>query len=128
MGIAVTEGVTQAERDTGIPKTTIQYWTHDPEFAQLRTTAREVVAEQFWMGIQIGIAQVAQGLAGDAPLRDKADATVKLLEKYLLLKGEATTRSETRDLTEHLPDHERQALADAVDAWLRETADDLPSP
>jgi len=116
-GIAVVEGVTAAERATGIPKETIQYWTTKPEFAQLRTTAREIVADQFWIGIQVGIEEVIAGLRSDAPLNHKADALRTLAERYALLTGGATARTELRDISGTFSD------ADVVIA-LR-TADDL---
>lgn len=98
VGIAAVEGVTAAERDTGIPKTTIQYWTEKPEFVHLRTTARETVIEQLWIGIQVGIEALTAGLQGDAPVNHKAAAFQALAERYALLNGEATTRSENREL------------------------------
>lgn len=121
-GIALVEGVTEAERQTGIPKQTIDYWTSKPEFGQLRTTARETVAEQFWVGIQVGLREVTKGLEGDAPLREKADALRTLGERYALLTGMATSRSETRDLTAGMDDHEKAALRKVIDDVL-ETAE-----
>jgi len=102
-GIAVVEGVTAAERVTGIPKETIQYWTQKPEFAQLRTTAREAVIEELWVGLQIGVRELSSGLAGDAPLHHKAQAFIALAERYALLSGDATSRTESRELHD-LPD------------------------
>ena len=113
VGIAAVEGVTAAERETGIPKTTIQYWTEKPEFVHLRTTARETVIEQLWVGIQVGIEALTAGLQGDAPVNHKAAAFQALAERYALLNGEATTRSENRELYDR-PDHElRDGLREA---------------
>jgi hypothetical protein len=104
VGIAVVEGVTEAERQTGIPKTTIDYWQNMPEFVQLRTTARETVADQFWAGIQIGLREVVKGLqADDVPLRDKHAALGTIYDRHALLTGGATGRTESRDLND-LPD------------------------
>lgn len=114
-GIAVVEGVTAAERVTGIPKTTIQYWTEKPEFAQLRTTAREAVIEELWVGLQIGVRELSAGLAGDAPLHHKAQAFVALAERYALLSGDATSRTESRELHD-LPD---SAYIDAIHEAVR---------
>ena len=119
VGIAVVDGVTAAERVTGIPKTTIDYWMDKPEFVQLRTTARETVVEQLWVGIQVGIEELTKGLRGDAPVNHKAAAFDSLAERYALLNGEATTRTENRDLLEGRSDHEKEALADAIDEWLK---------
>lgn len=127
VGIAAAQGVTEAEVQTGIPKTTIHYWLRQPEFAPLRTTAREIVAEDFWVGVQVGIEEVSKGLRNpDISLRDKALALGVVYDRFALLTGLPTTRSETRDITEKLDDHERDALADAIDAWLQERVDARP--
>ena len=102
-GIAIVEGVTQAERDTGIPKETIHYWLDKPEFAHLRTKTRDEVAAQLWAAIQIGIKEVAKGIVGDAPLRDKSVALGILYDKHALMTGGATGRTENRELHD-LPD------------------------
>jgi hypothetical protein len=108
-GIGAVEGVTEAERQTGIPKETIQYWLTKPEFAQLRTTARETVVDQFWVGIQVGLEQVVAGFKGDAPLKDKASALGTLYDRHALLTGGATGRTESRDLTGTISDSELSA-------------------
>ena len=113
VGIATVDGVTAAERETGIPKETIQYWTHKPEFAQLRTTARETVIEQLWIGIQVGIEVLTAGLKSDAPLNHKADALRTLAERYALLNGEATTRTENRELHDKSDDELRDGVREA---------------
>ena len=100
VGIAVVEGVTAAERSTGIPKQTIHYWTEQPEFGQFRTTARETVIDSLWIGVQIGARELVAGLQGDAPLHHKAAAWQALTDRYLLLSGEATSRSEHRDISD----------------------------
>ena len=103
VGIAIVDGVTAAGRVTGIPKQTIDDWTKRPEYRQLRTTAREAVVEQLWVGLQIGVRELAKGIAGDAPLHHKASAFSALAERYALLSGDATSRTESRELHD-LPD------------------------
>jgi transposase-like protein len=125
-GIALVEGVTEAERQTGIPKQTIDYWTQMPEFGQLRTTAREVVADRFWAGIQVGLAEVVKGLKGDAPLKEKAHALGVMYDRHALLTGGATGRTESRDLSSR-SDHERALLSDVIDAELARRLTD-PEP
>ena len=114
-GIAVVEGVTEAERQTGIPKETIQYWVTKPEFAHLRTTARDQVADEFWVGIQIGLEQVIAGFTGDASLKDKAMALGTIYDRHALLTGMATSRSESRDLTGTMPDADLIAAVTEAD-------------
>lgn len=119
VAIAVVEGVTETERKTGIPKETVQYWVTRPEFAHLRTTAREVVIEQFWVGIQVGLQEVVKGLQSDAPLNHKADALRTLAERFALLNGEATTRNES--LMSGMNDHERDTLKGVILRAVTET-------
>jgi len=110
VGIAVVEGVTEAERQTGIPKQTIDYWQSKPEFGHLRTTAREVVVDQFWIGLQVGLREVLKGIESDAPLKEKSDALRTIADRYALLTGSATSRTESRELND-LPD---SAYIDAI--------------
>lgn len=110
VGIALVDGVTAAERQTGIPKQTIDYWQSKPEFGHLRTTARETVVDQFWIGIQVGLREVIKGIEGDAPLKEKADALRVMADRHALLTGGATGRTENRDLSD-LPD---SAYVDAI--------------
>src|SRR5688500_17942752 len=95
----------EAASDTlGIPQNTIRYWLDKPEFAELRTKTRDAVADEFWTAIQIGLEEVANGLRGDAPFRDKAVALGILYDKHALLTGGATGRTESRDLTGTISD------------------------
>ena len=123
VGVAMVDGVTAAERVTGIPKTTIQDWTKRPEYVQLRTTARETVAEGMWVGIQIGVRELTAGLTGDAPLHHKASAFQALADRYALLTGGATSRTESRELND-LPD---SAYVDAIHEFRHLTGTGSPS-
>ena len=108
-----------ASESLGIPRRTLGYWTTLPEFAELRQKTREDVADMFWGAVQIGVDQVAIGLLDpDAPLRDKSVALGILYDKHALLTGQATSRSESRALTEDMDDHERDALRTAIDREL----------
>lgn len=120
MGIAVVEGPTEASRQTGIPKQTIDYWQDDPLFGQFRTRARDDVMAEWWAGIQLGVRSLIEGIQGDeAPLRDKAQAIDVLARNYQLMSGAATSRTEHADITAHLDDHEVERLNDAIDEWLK---------
>jgi hypothetical protein len=128
-GIAMAEGVTEAERQTGIPKETIHYWLRQPEFAHLRTTARETVAEDFWAGVQIGIDEVTKGLRDpNVPLKDKAIALGTIYDRFALLTGSATSRTEHRELLADFDDHERDAMAEWLRELARERLDADPAP
>lgn len=120
VGLALVKGQRAASEETGVPLTTVHDWVHRPEYEQLRTTAREDVAAQMWAAAQLGIAEMVKSLQDPrTPLRDKTDAASMLTEKYLLLRGEATTRTEHRDITDELTPEQKDALADAIDEWLR---------
>ena len=118
VGIALVDGVTKAGEVTGIPKTTIDYWLDKPEFVQLRTTARDAVIQQLWVGLQVGVEVLTSGLRGDAPLNHKAAAFDSLAERYALLSGDVTSRSETKAITAGLDDHEKEALRAVLDQIL----------
>ena len=113
VGLAVMEGSKAAHERTGIPRQTIDYWLTSPEFGLLRQKSRDEVAEQMWAVIQMGVVEIAKGIRGEAPLRDKVVAVGVLYDKHALLTGMATARTESRDLTGTLSD------ADIIDA-LRE--------
>lgn len=105
-------GQAQAARDLGIPKRTLGEWFHDPKYAAMREESRDKVGEAFWTGVQIALDAVMADIAsGDASLRDKAVALGIVFDKWALLTGNATSRTESRDLTGTLSDRE---LVDAV--------------
>jgi len=93
-----------------------------PEFATLRARTREEVAELFWVVVQEGVQEVRKGLNSEEPLRDKAQAIGILYDRYALLSGQATSRTEHRDLTASLDDHERATLRDLIEGALAEPA------
>lgn len=129
VGLALAKGQTAASEELGIPLSNVHRWYKRADLADLGSTARAEVAEAMWTAVQVGVSQMVHGLEDPkTPLRDKTDATSMLAEKYLLLTGGATSRTETRDLTDSLDDHEREALADAIDQWLTERgADTAPA-
>jgi len=121
----LTSAAAAAEK-TGIPRKTIAYWLDDPEFAPLRQKTREEIAEG-----SIVLAQLAQDAltkkikAGEVEPRDLATIYGIAVDKGQLLAGQATHRSETRELDAGLEDHERTLMRDAIDAELerRKAAD-----
>jgi transposase-like protein len=114
-------GVVVASEQTGIPATTIEYWLHKPEFAAFRTRTREELADEVKVAAHLAWKRVAETLPTMEP-RDAIFAAEKASTILQLLSGEATARTETRALTDSLDDHERAALADAIDGWLKERA------
>ena len=125
VGVALAVGVSEAERRTGIPKNSIQHWVTRPEFVQLRTSARAMVLEQWWAGIQEGAVSLMADMTGTAPLRDKAAAFSALVDRYALLAGEATSRTESKTLTDDLDDTEKQRLRDWIDGLAAATSPEV---
>jgi hypothetical protein len=107
VGQALATSGKAASEALGIPMTTISYWMHHPDFVELRNKAREDVADEMWVTIQIGVREVARAFPDPtATLRDKALALGILYDKHALLTGAATSRTESRDLTGTLSDAE----------------------
>ena len=111
-------GAEQAAEATGIPRTTILYWLDQPEFVALRQKTREEKRD----GYRVIIAKAQQRLVELIPQMEPRDLTVLLgvaQDKDLLLSGDATTRSETRDTTNDLDPDTRRRIA----RWLDERMD-----
>lgn len=104
-------GVVATEKSTGIPESTIRYWMDKPEFAEYRAKAREDLKDEITVVAHLAWQRVAEGLQrGDMEPRDALFAAEKATTQYLLMSGEATSRSETRSVTDDLDDTERERL------------------
>ena len=119
---AAASSVLAAAQETGIPRTTIAYWLEQPEFAELRQKTREEAAD----GWKVILHRAQERIMDLIPSMD-ADQIMVLggiaTDKSQLLTGGATSRTETRDLTADLDDHERAALKDAITAELAKRAE-----
>lgn len=114
-------GVVAASEQAGVPESTIRYWAHKPEFAEYRAKAREDMAEEVGIVAHLAWQRVAEALrAGTLEPRDALFAADKATTLYQLVTGEATARSETRDVTDTLDDHERDALRKVLDEVMAE--------
>lgn len=117
-------GVVQAERQTGIPESTIRYWMDNPEFAEIRAKTREDLAEEIRTVAHLAWSRVAQALAsGEMEPRDAIFAAEKATTLQLLMRGEATSRTENVSITDGLDDHEKSALRDAIVGELARRSD-----
>ena len=123
VALAAVEGVTEASRISEVPKTTIQYWTEQPEFAQLRTTAREKVEEAFNVAIQVGLRALMSNWQ-QASLKDQAYALGVIYDRHALMTGSATSRTESRELND-LPD---STYVEAIREFEAITRAGSPSP
>ena len=110
-------GVVATEKATGIPESTIRYWMEKPEFAQYRAKAREDLKDEITVVAHLAWQRVAEGLEkGTLEPRDALFAAEKATTQYLLLSGEATSRTESKTLTDGLDDTEKQRLRDWIDS------------
>lgn len=108
-------GVVAAQDSTGIPESTIRYWMDQPEFAEYRAKAREDLKDEITVVAHLAWQRVAEGLhSGHMEPRDALFAAEKATTQYLLMTGEATSRTETRSVTDDLDDDERERLR----AWI----------
>ena len=111
-----------AAKSTGIPETNIRRWRDDPEMAQYSAKTREEIAEDA-RALSARVLESIRERLGEFDPRDLSVLFGILTDKSQLLAGQPTERTETRDITATLPDHEKDALADAIDEWLKERAD-----
>lgn len=118
-------GVVQAERQTGIPESTIRYWAAKPEFAEIRAKTREDLADEIKIVAHLAWKAVGAALeAGTMEPRDALFAAEKATSLRLLMSGDATERTETRDITDVFDDHEKSVLGDAIRDELARRADE----
>ncbi len=109
----------EAAEKNGIPPTTVQYWFDHPDFAAVRAKTREDLAEESMAMAHTVLGQIKARLNEFEP-RDLSVLYGILTDKGQLLSGAATSRTETKDITETLDDHERQALRDLLTGILAE--------
>jgi transposase-like protein len=107
--------VAAAAQANGVPESTLRYWMDDPKFADLRAKTREEAATGFRV-----LMHAAQARLFDLiPTMEARDLTILLgvaADKGQLLSGEATSRTETRSVTDDLPDDEKRRLRDWIDS------------
>ena len=108
---------------TGIPLTTIEYWVDQPQFGILRQKTREDLAEGSILLAKLAQTELQRKVqSGEVEPRDLAVIYGIAIDKGQLLTGEATQRTENRDLTAGLTDHEQEAMADLLKRAIEEQA------
>lgn len=117
--------VAAAAEQTGVPESTLRYWMDDPKFAELRAKSQEERAEGFRVLSLLAIQRLST-LVDQMEPRDLIVLAGVATEKAQLLSGHATSRSETREATAGLADHEKVALRDAIDGWLAGRSESVP--
>ena len=124
VGNAEVIGIRPAARKARVPESTIRHWRVTPEMAQLRAEKREDVAADVWAAFQMGVRRVMELLPLTDDLQKVATAAGIIYDKYALLSGGATSRSESRELPVEFDDHEAKLMRDVLDmAKAEETAD-----
>jgi hypothetical protein len=118
----VVDGAHAASVKTGIPENTIRTWMESPEFGELRDRTKEQVAGEWWAIVQKGFRRVAKLLDTTDDAQKAATATAIIFDKLALTRGEATSRTETKDIT--LDDHEAEVLGQVIRAELARRADE----
>lgn len=101
---ALVKNSTVVSEETGIPESTIRWWMRQPQFAEMRSRARDDVAEEVWTYIQVGLRRIAELIPLSEDLQKVATTVGILYDKHALLTGSATSRTESRDITGSLSD------------------------
>jgi Asp-tRNA(Asn)/Glu-tRNA(Gln) amidotransferase B subunit len=112
-------GVVAAAEQSGIPESTIRYWAEKPEFAEYRAKAREDMEHEVAIVAHLAWQRVAEALRENRlEPRDALFAADKATTLYQLVSGQATVRTENREILHDFADGEKEALED----WLHEIA------
>lgn len=106
--------VAAASEQTGIPERTIRHWQDNPELAKLAAKTRDEMADGFRVLTQIAVERLIE-LVPTMEARDLTILAGVAVDKGQLLTGEATHRTEHRELLADFDDGEREA----VEGWLR---------
>lgn len=117
---SLTSGQVASEK-LGIPQQTIAYWLDRPEFSELRAKTRQEIAAGSVVLAQLAQDALTQKIkAGEVDARDLAVIYGIAIDKGQLLAGEATSRSEHKELTDALDDHEKETLRSILEEALAE--------
>jgi hypothetical protein len=111
--------ISASARANGIPRKTVAYWMDAPDFAIYRQKTREDLAAGSLALANEALSVIRAKLDTFEP-RDLTTLVGVLTDKAQLLAGQATSRTETRDITETMTPDAVDALADEIDAWLLE--------
>ena len=125
VGIAAVTSIAEASRQTGIPRQTIQQWYDQPEFGELRQRKQEVVQDEWRVGVQLAFRRSVELLnKTDDPVK-AATAGAIIYDKLALSTGNATSRTESKDISDDLPAHIKRQLRDRYADSLRDSAEAL---
>ncbi len=115
VGEAEIIGVRPAARKAHVAESSVRYWRDSEDFAQLRAEKKEDVAADVWAAFQKGVRRIVQLMDTTEDMGKVAVASGILFDKFALMSGEATSRTETKTLTDGMDDHERETLRRILD-------------
>lgn len=118
VGASLAMGVRAAADKLGVPESTIRRFREDPEMAQLRAETKAEVASDVWGAFQQGVRRISELIPQTDDIAKVAVATGVLYDKFALIAGHATERTETRDVTAKLDDAGLEELTTSIDEWL----------
>ena len=122
VGLALAINPLAASEGTGIPRTTILGWMDRPEYDSLRQKTGAEMSEGFKVLANLAMQRLLKQIEDDeVDPKDVAVAMGIATEKYLLMSGEATSRTEST-LLRGKSDHEQQLLADVINSELERRA------
>lgn len=111
--MAEINGLEAASRHTGIAPSTIHGWMNRPEFVELRSKTREDLATDFRLLAHLMMSRLVDAVQRDAlEPRDLIVGLGVATDKHLLMSGEATARSESKDISDDLPASAKRYLRD----------------
>lgn len=115
-------GGDEAARKHHVPRSTLQYWLDDPQFAELRSKTREEMRD----GFRVLVHKAQERLTQLVPTMEPRDLTVLLgvaTDKNLLMSGDATSRTESTSITHGLPSDVQRRLRDRLARSVRGESD-----
>jgi hypothetical protein len=110
VGIAAVTSIAEASRQTGIPQQTIQQWYNLPEFGELRSRKTEVMEDEWRVGVQMAFRRSIELLAQTEDPVKAATTGAIIYDKLALSSGQATARTESKDITVDIPDDLKRDL------------------
>ena len=119
--LAEQTSVTAAAEAMEIPATTLDYWMRQPQFVAIRERAHEDMADENIVAARYGLGILVQRMP-DMESKDLIDAVELAARNAALLSGGATSRTETRTVTDGLNDHEAAALRELLHSAIEEAA------
>jgi hypothetical protein len=115
-------GVSETHREMNIPVKTIERWRLDPKLIPYLEVTRERILEDVQAAAGLAWAQTLQRLASPKVKmtnRDLLAIATEATDKMQLLSGGATSRTETRELTDGFDEDEVQRMAELARQYLR---------